>query len=62
MFMLEQKLSTKVWGKAEKAIFNTYKFFNHDNNKFVLLSGKGVYPYEYMDEREKFIQMWLPSK
>ena len=28
--------------------FNTYKFSSHDNNKFILLLRKGVYPYENM--------------
>ena len=36
--------------KLTKRSFNTYKFSNHDNNKFILLLGKGVYPYEYMDD------------
>ena len=30
-------------------IFNTYRFSNHNNNKFILLLQKGVYPYEYWD-------------
>ena len=42
-------------------IFNTYKFSNHDNNKFILLLRKGVYPYEYIDDREKFSET-LPEK
>ena len=33
---------------------NTFKFSNNDINKFILLLGKSVYPYEYMDEWEKF--------
>ena len=39
-----------------------YKFSNHDNNKFILLLRKGVYPYEYMDHWEKFIKTLLPEK
>ena len=34
-------------------IFNTYKFSNHDNNKFIFLSRRGVYRYEYIDDWEK---------
>ena len=37
--------------KLKEQFLNTYKYSNHDNNKFVLLLQKGVYPYEYMDER-----------
>ena len=48
--------------KLKERFFNTYKFSNHDNNKFVLLLRKGVYPYEYMDYREKFNETSLPEK
>ena len=33
--------------KLKEIFFNTYKFSNYDN-KFILLLGKGVYPYEYI--------------
>ena len=45
-----------------KKFENTYSFCNNDNNKFVLLLRKGVYPYEYMDSWEKFNEKLLPSK
>ena len=32
-----------------KKFASTYKFYNGDINKFILLLRKGVYPYEYMD-------------
>ena len=32
---------------------NIYKFSDHDNNKFILLWGKSVCTYEYMDDLEK---------
>ena len=32
--------------KLKERFFNTYKFSNHDNNKFILLLQKCVYPYE----------------
>ena len=41
---------------------NTFKFFDNDINKFILLSRKGVYPYEYMYEWEKFNETTLLEK
>ena len=35
---------------------------NHDNNKFILLLRKGVYPHEYMDDWKKFNETSLPAK
>ena len=48
--------------KLKERFFNTYKFSNHDNNKFILLLRKGVYPYECMDDWEKFNETSLPEK
>ena len=41
---------------------NTFKFSNNDINKFILLLRKVVYPYEYMDDWEKFNETSLPEK
>ena len=41
---------------------NTYKYSNHDNNKFILLLRKGVCSYEYMDDWEKFNETLFPEK
>ena len=40
----------------KKRFFNTYKFSNHGNNKVILLLRRKVllYPYEYIDDSEKF--------
>ena len=46
----------------KKRLFNTYKFSDNDNNKFILLLPKGVYPYEYMDDWEKHNKKSLPEK
>ena len=43
--------------KLKKRFFHTYKFSNHDNNKFILLLQKGIYSYEYTDNWFK-----LPEK
>ena len=48
--------------KLTERFFNTYKFSDHNNNKFILLLQKGVYPYECMDDWEKFNRMSLPEK
>ena len=41
---------------------NTYKLCDNDLNKFLIFLRKGVYPYEYMDEWNKFNEKVLPSK
>ena len=40
--------------ELKQRFFNTYKFSNHGNNKFILLLQKVVYPYEHMGNWEKF--------
>ena len=37
-------------------------FSNNDIHKFILLLRKGVYPYWYMDDWEKFDETKLPEK
>ena len=46
----------------KQRLFNTYKFSYHRNNKFVLLLQEGVYPYEYMNDCEKFNGISLIEK
>ena len=41
---------------------STYEFCSKNLNKFILLLRKGVYPYEYMDNWERFNEMSLPNK
>ena len=41
---------------------NIYEFCNGDLNKFILLLRKGVYPYEYIDNWERFDETSLPDK
>ena len=41
---------------------NTYKFCDNDLDKFIMLLRKGVYPYEYTDEWDKFYEEVLPGK
>ena len=39
-----------------------YQFCNGDLNKFILLLRKGVYPYEDMDDWEKFDETTIPPE
>ena len=45
-----------------KRLANTYNFCNNDLNKFILLLRKGIYPYEYMGNWERFNETSLPDK
>ena len=52
----------KVDEKLKERFFITCKSSNHGNNKFIVLLQNGVYPYEYMDDWEKFNETSLPEK
>ena len=58
----KQRYRKKFNKKLIKRFASTYEFCNNYLNKFVLLLRKGVYPYEYMDTRERFNEISLPSK
>ena len=62
MHILQQRLFEQNWWRIKKEIKNTFKFSNNDINKSILLLRKGVYPYEYMDEWEKFNETLVPEK
>ena len=47
------KIISKFDEELKQQFFNTQKFSNHRNNKFILLLQNGVYPNEYMDDQEK---------
>ena len=53
--------SNKFDEELRKRFKNIFKFSNNDNNKFILLLRKSVYPYEYIDDWEKFNET-LPEK
>ena len=54
----EKELNKKLIERCS----NVYEFCDYDINKFMIPLRKGVYPYEYMDEWNKFDEKELPSK
>ena len=48
--------------KIKEKFSNVYEFCGYDMNKFITLLRKGVYPYEYMDEWNKFDEKELTVK
>ena len=53
--------SNKLDEKVKRRFKNTFTFSDNEINKFILLLRKGVYPYEYVDEWEKFNETALPE-
>ena len=51
--------SNKIGEELKERFKNTFKF---SDNEFILWLRKGVYPYEYMDDCEKFNETTLPEK
>ena len=47
------KIISKFDEELKQQFFNTQKFSNHGNNKFILLLQNGIYTIEYMDDQEK---------
>ena len=54
--------SSKTDEELKKRFKNKFQFSKNDINKFILLLRKGVYPYEYMDEWERFNEKLGPEK
>ena len=54
--------SNKLNEELKKKFKNTFKFTKNDINRFILLLGKGVYSYRYMEDWEKINETTLPEK
>ena len=52
--------SKKLNEELKEKFKNTYNFSNNGINEFLLLLRNDVYPYEYMDDWEKFNETILP--
>ena len=52
----------KVAENLKKQFFDICQFSSHDINMFILLLRKDLYPYEYMDDQEKFHETSLHKK
>ena len=61
-FICETYYRKKINKELIKRFASTYEFCNKDLNKFTVLLRKGVYPYEYMGNWERFEETLLPSK
>ena len=58
----ENEYKKDINNKLKEIFLNAYEFCGYDMNTFVTLLRKGVYPYEYMDEWNKFDEKELPVK
>ena len=58
----KQRYKKKFNKELNKRFASTYSSCNNDLNKFIILLRKGVYPYEYMDNWERFNETSLPRK
>ena len=60
MFMCNKNYKKRFDENLKKRLFNTYTFYNHDVNTFILLLRKGVST--HMDNWAKFSETSLPEK
>ena len=56
------KKSKKLLNTLKDEFSNVYRFCNNNDDKFILLLRKGVYPYEYIDSCQRFNEDALPLK
>ena len=59
---MKKKYEKEINKELLERFAHTYKFCDNDLDKFIMLLRKGVYPYEYIDEWDKFNEKVLPGK
>ena len=57
-----KKYQKKFDENLKTVFFNTYKLFNHDINKSILLLQKCIYPYKYLEGWKKLSKISLTEK
>ena len=61
-FDCKNRYSRKFNKNFKKKFKRTYEFCNQNIDKFMFLLRKGVYPYEYMDDWNRFDEEKIPNK
>ena len=61
-FDCKKRYTRKFDKKLTKNFKNTYNFCNGDIDTFMLLLGKVIYPYEYMNDWSRFDEEQLPDE
>ena len=61
ILILQERLFKQALWKMNK-FKNSFKFSNNDIKKFIFLLRKCLYPFDYMDDWEKFNETTLPEK
>ena len=54
--------SYKSLNLAKEKFSRIYRFCNNDPDKFTLLLPKRVYPYDYMESWERFVETAIPAR
>ena len=58
-FCCNKNYLKKFGEKLKERIFDTNSFSHHDNNKFIPLLQNHVYPYQYTNDWEKFMETFI---
>ena len=62
MLSCNKNYSGKLDEKSKKKFENTFKFSNNYTNEFIFLFRNGVYPYDYMNDWERFNEIARKKK